>query len=157
MAHVKLHIFDADGTLRWTTVPGQKYPLAADEWQLMPQVGERLRAIAWSVEGPWLAIASNQNGVAAGLLSESLARELLEDMLRAALGGLPPLSRIAMCICPETARCGCRKPQPGMLLQHLAHFGVAPEEALYVGDLDIDAEAARRAGIPFRFASDFFS
>lgn len=153
----KLYIFDADGTLRWTTVPGQKYPLQLDEWQLMPNVAERLRAIPFSDDGPWLGIASNQNGVAAGELSLEMARRLMDDMLRAALGSVPDGTHIEMCMCDEHGDCDCRKPAPGLLLRHLAHFGVAPHEALFVGDLEIDAEAARRAGIPFVFASSFFA
>jgi D-glycero-D-manno-heptose 1,7-bisphosphate phosphatase len=156
LTQVRLFIFDADGTLRWTVVPGQKYPLQPGDWRLMPGVAERLRRIPFGAEGPWLAIASNQNGVAAGELSEETARALLEDMLAEALGHVPPETRIGMCICDERLSCECRKPAPGLLLQHLAHFGVAPREALFVGDLDIDEEAARRAGIPFLRAQDFF-
>lgn len=152
----KLYIFDADGTLRWTTVVGQKYPLAEDQWRLMPNVAERLGAIPWSTEGPWLGIASNQNGVAAGELTEATARALIADMLHAALGAVPAGARVELCICDARATCDCRKPAPGMLLRLLAHFGVEAEDALYVGDLDIDAEAARRAGVPFRHARDFF-
>jgi D-glycero-D-manno-heptose 1,7-bisphosphate phosphatase len=153
---VKLYIFDADGTLRWTTVPGQKYPLARGEWRLMPGVAERLRAIGWSPGGPWLGVASNQNGVAAGELSEALARELIDDMLVEALGRIPGGTRVELCTCDERLDCACRKPAPGLLLRHLAHFGVAAAEALFVGDLDIDAEAARRAGIAFCHARAFF-
>lgn len=154
---VRLYIFDADGTLRWTARPGARYPLHAGEWRLMPGVAERLRAIPFSEQGPWLAIASNQNGVAAGELSEETARQLITDMLREALGSLPPRTRIEMCICNETRSCACRKPAPGLLLRLLAHFGVAAEEALFVGDLESDAEAARRAGVPFAYAAVFFA
>ena len=41
------------------------------------------------------------------------------------------------------------KPDPSGLLQALAHLGVRPGETVYVGDHVVDAEAARRAGIPF--------
>lgn len=153
----RLYIFDADGTLRWTTVPGQRYPLNSGEWRLMPNVAARLAAIPWSAEGPWLAIASNQDGVAAGELSEAAARGLMREMLVAALGKLPHETRIAMCICGEHAGCGCRKPAPGLLLRLLVDYRVAPRDALFVGDLDSDAEAARRAGIPFCPAAEFFA
>lgn len=153
----RLFIFDADGTLRWTVIPGRKYPLAASEWRLMPRVREVLGAIPWSTEGPWLAIASNQNGVAAGTLSADTALDLMQEMIRAAIGFIPPGTRIGMCMCDERICCRCRKPAPGLLLDHLAHFGVRAGEALFVGDLDSDAEAARRAGIAFRRAADFFS
>ena len=155
LSGVKLFIFDADGTLRWTTVPGRRYParecaVAAD--------ARRCRAPArdpWGPDGPWLAIASNQNGVAAGELSEAHARSLIEEMLQAALGHIPAETEIALCTCDERAQCACRKPAPGLLLRLLRHFRVAPEDALFVGDLDSDAEAARRAGVAFMWAGQF--
>ena len=156
-AGVRLFIFDADGTLRWSLPPGRRYPLDHGEWRLMPGVAARLRAIPWSPRGPWLAIASNQNGVAAGELSEEMARALLGEMLEAAIGRVPDGTRIEICICDERIGCDCRKPAPGLLLRLLAHFGVPPAEALFVGDLDSDAEAARRAGVAFMRAQDFFA
>jgi D-glycero-D-manno-heptose 1,7-bisphosphate phosphatase len=153
---VKLYVFDADGTLRWTAIPGRKYPLASSEWRLMPGVAARLRAIPWSAEGPWLAIASNQNGVAAGELSEEHARTLIGEMLTEALGCVPENTRIELCTCDERIGCACRKPAPGLLLRLLEHYDVAPADALFVGDLDSDAEAARRAGVAFMWADQFF-
>jgi HAD superfamily hydrolase (TIGR01549 family) len=41
------------------------------------------------------------------------------------------------------------KPHPDMLELCIGHFGIAPEEALYVGDQQIDAEAAAAAGVSF--------
>ena len=41
------------------------------------------------------------------------------------------------------------KPDPECLLIILKHFGLAPDEVLYVGDSDIDRETAARAGTPF--------
>jgi phosphoglycolate phosphatase len=42
----------------------------------------------------------------------------------------------------------CPKPHPESLNKIIAHFQVRPEEAVYIGDSVVDAEAARRAGIP---------
>ncbi len=39
------------------------------------------------------------------------------------------------------------KPAPDMLLAALSRLGVAPAEALYVGDMTVDIEAARAAGL----------
>ena len=155
-AEPRLYIFDADGTLRWTTVDGQKYPLRSSEWRLMPNVADRLSAIPWSPDGPWLAIASNQNGVAEGLLDEATARALIADMLVAALGRVPERTIVELCMCREQSECDCRKPAPGLLLRLLDAHRLAPHEAVFVGDLQIDAEAARRAGVPFVWAHDFF-
>ena len=46
---------------------------------------------------------------------------------------------------PESA--GRPKPEPDMLLLALEQLGAAPEEALYVGDMAIDVETARNAGV----------
>ncbi len=41
------------------------------------------------------------------------------------------------------------KPYPDSLLKILEHFDIEPHQALYIGDSLVDAEAARRAKIPF--------
>jgi phosphoglycolate phosphatase len=46
---------------------------------------------------------------------------------------------------PETA--GAIKPDPAMLRACLAAMGTAPSEAVYVGDMPLDADSGARAGI----------
>jgi phosphoglycolate phosphatase len=41
------------------------------------------------------------------------------------------------------------KPHPASLYRALHHLGCPPERAIYIGDHAVDAEAARRAGVPF--------
>lgn len=41
------------------------------------------------------------------------------------------------------------KPEPDVLHAALRRLGVAPREALFIGDTIYDGEAARRAGVPF--------
>jgi HAD superfamily hydrolase (TIGR01509 family) len=41
------------------------------------------------------------------------------------------------------------KPHPEPLLKVLAHYRLAPEEALFVGDSEVDRQAAAAAGVPF--------
>ncbi len=156
MHRPRLYIFDADGTLRWTTIPGQPCPNGPGEWQLMPGVRQKLRLIQWGLHDARLGIASNQGGVAAGFMTREVAVQLMVDMLVDAIGYIPPGTNIQLCTCSAAVDCLCRKPQPGMLLNIMEHFGTAPEDTLYVGDLEIDREAARRAGVPFRWAADFF-
>jgi len=40
------------------------------------------------------------------------------------------------------------KPDPGMVLAALGAMGAAPSETLFVGDMTVDVETARRAGLP---------
>lgn len=49
---------------------------------------------------------------------------------------------------------GAAKPDPSGLIAALARLGVAPEEAVFVGDADVDAEAARAAGMAFARVGD---
>jgi D-glycero-D-manno-heptose 1,7-bisphosphate phosphatase len=152
----KLYIFDADGTLRWTTVPGQPCPNRPGEWRLMPNVKETLRSIHWGPGGPFLGVASNQGGVALGYLTKEMAYQLIEATLVEAIGGVPPHTVIEMCVCPPDVYCECRKPNPGMLLRIMQTLGVDPKETLFIGDLEIDREAARRASVAFMWACEFF-
>jgi HAD superfamily hydrolase (TIGR01509 family) len=41
------------------------------------------------------------------------------------------------------------KPHPDVLLKILSHFNIVPHQALYIGDSQVDAEAAAAAQIPF--------
>jgi phosphoglycolate phosphatase len=41
------------------------------------------------------------------------------------------------------------KPHPEPLLKVLSHYRIAPCEALFVGDSDVDRQAAEAAGVPF--------
>lgn len=47
-----------------------------------------------------------------------------------------------------------RKPDPAPLLAVLEELGVAPENALFVGDSENDAAAAEAAGVDFRWVED---
>ena len=41
------------------------------------------------------------------------------------------------------------KPHPEPLLKVLKHFGVEPDEALFIGDGEVDMQASNSAGVPF--------
>jgi HAD superfamily hydrolase (TIGR01509 family) len=47
------------------------------------------------------------------------------------------------------ARASFPKPHPDPLLRILTHYGLEPENALFVGDSALDSQAASAAGVPF--------
>jgi len=51
-------------------------------------------------------------------------------------------------VCPHVKAdgCGCRKPEPGLILRAAERLGVAPCECVVIGDIGDDIEAAARAG-----------
>ncbi|HEY8458984.1 MAG TPA: HAD-IIIA family hydrolase [Blastocatellia bacterium] len=153
--NIRLIIFDVDGTLRRTTVEGKPCPHAPGEWELLPGVRERLSRIAAAQREIRFGAASNQDQVAYGLLTERMAIRLIEDLFNEVFGAnFAPVIRI----CPHAidAGCDCRKPAPGMLLSVMRDCGVAPGATIFVGDTELDREAARRAGVSFVWAWDFF-
>ncbi|MBA2225310.1 MAG: HAD family hydrolase [Thermogemmata sp.] len=52
------------------------------------------------------------------------------------------------CILGPEDVAGRTKPDPAMLLEGMRRLGVSPQEALYVGDMSIDVETGRAAGVP---------
>jgi D-glycero-D-manno-heptose 1,7-bisphosphate phosphatase len=146
----RLFIFDADDTLRRTTVPGRPCPHRPGEWELMPGVRETLAPVPWERDGgPHLGLASNQDQVGYGYLSMKMARDLLRDLARAAAGVEPVDAALELCPHALHVDCDCRKPKPGMLFRIMAHFDVAPGATVFVGNDAVDQEAAARAGVAY--------
>ena len=79
--------------------------------------------------GYHLAIVSNklQSGV------DELYEHYFSDTVEVAVGERPELNR---------------KPAPDMVLLALEKLGVSTDEAVYVGDSDVDVATARNSGLP---------
>ena len=148
----RLVIFDADGTLRRTLVAGQPCPHADGEWALIDGVRARVAALPREVR---LGVASNQDHVGYGLLGARDAHRLLLAAIESASGRSVNPDAVRYCPHRLDVDCTCRKPAPGMLLDILALYAVSPSEACFVGNEDVDAEAAKRASVRFVWAHDF--
>jgi D-glycero-D-manno-heptose 1,7-bisphosphate phosphatase len=77
-------------------------------------------------------------------------------MVVEAFGFRPPPGSIEICPHAPYLKCACRKPNPLMLRRLMRRFGASKQETLFVGDMDRDEEAARRAGTRFMWAYEFF-
>ncbi len=148
---------DRDGTL----VQPRHYPSRPEDLVLFDGIGQQLRSLQQA--GFRLVVITNQSGIARGYFTEGDLRRM-HDHLAAELARFGVrLDGIYHCphhpdgAIPELAvRCACRKPEPGMLLRLMRRFGASPDRTLFVGDMDKDEEAARRAGTRFMWAKDFF-
>lgn len=157
LAGYRLCIFDADDTLRRTTVPGQPCPRGPGEWELLPGVRERLAPLPWQRDGgPYFGLASNQDQIGAGLFTRRIARDLLRDLARAAIGQAPPDPALQLCPHRLGVACDCRKPGPRMLVRIMAFYGVRPGDTVFVGDSEADRAAAAAAGVRFLDARELF-
>jgi D-glycero-D-manno-heptose 1,7-bisphosphate phosphatase len=157
----KLIIFDVDGTLV-TTKSGVTFRKAADDWQWLPGRLERCQELYQ--EGTPIAVASNQGGVAFGYFSQEAITHEIVQVVAAITGIAYYPSALYLCYTHPQATIEeyredseRRKPGPGMLLEAMETFGVAPSDTLMVGDRPEDAGAARAAGVAFQWAREFFA
>lgn len=151
----KVVIFDVDGTLT-TTKSGAPFRTTADDWQWLPGRLEKL--VELDRQGVKLACASNQGGVAFGLLDAGEIRAALCDMATAA-----HILFVVLCFSHPNAKLDeyredspRRKPGPGMLLEIIEASGESNADTLMVGDRPEDEQAAHVAGCAFAWADDFF-
>jgi phosphoglycolate phosphatase len=138
-AKVRRHVGRGPVHLISHTVPGADLAVDLDKYKahhpsvlrsgthLLPEVAETLQGL--HACGFRLAVCSNK--------LKPFTRVLLEYFHLASL--------IEVVIGPEDAR--APKPSPEMLLAALAQLRLAPPEALYVGDMVVDIETARSAGV----------
>jgi D-glycero-D-manno-heptose 1,7-bisphosphate phosphatase len=138
---------DRDGTL---TLP-YHHPTRPEH--LVPRAGivGPLRRLADA--GVALLIVTNQSALARGLLTGdgfAVAQSSFERKLARAGVRFDGVYH-----CPHhpdgtvaalAVRCGCRKPEPGLLLRAAAEHGVDLARSWMVGDQPSDVEAGRRAG-----------
>ena len=88
-----------------------------------------------------VAVVTNQSGVARGLISVDQLNAVNAEV-ESVLG---PFDSWQVCIHDDDDRCGCRKPNPGMVLAAANALGVPPERCVMIGDTGGDVNAALAA------------
>lgn len=134
---MKTIILDRDGVINEDS---DDFIKSVDEWRPLPGSLESIARLNHA--GYHVAIASNQSGIARGLLDVLTLNEMHQKMHRmlAKLGGHVDI----ICFCPHGPEegCDCRKPKPG-LYQEIAHrWGVDLIGMPIIGDSRRDLEAA---------------
>jgi D-glycero-D-manno-heptose 1,7-bisphosphate phosphatase len=132
---------DRDGVVNRAVLrQGKPYPPATiSDLRLLPGVREacnRLREAKFA-----LILITNQPDIARGLVSAGQVSEMnqrLKSFLR--------LDAVGVCPHDDSARCSCRKPQPGLLLEAARVWNIDLESSFIVGDRWRDIEAGHRAG-----------
>ncbi len=129
-------LFDRDDTLV------DDVPYNGDPALVRPRPGAREALQTLRAAGLLTAVVTNQSGVARGLLTMEQVNQV-NARIEHLLGPLGP-----WCICPHGPYdgCGCRKPEPGLILNAAAQLGVSPSDCVVLGDRPKDMEAALNAG-----------
>ena len=157
---------DLDGTVRRSKHGG--FIEVEDDIELIPGVAAQV--LAWKQKGFLIYGCSNQGGVAHGFKNHNdCCREHVRTVeLFVSDCGENPFNDIFQAyhdakgnVEPFNHRSLCRKPDIGMLV--LAEIGAWDEgyiidwdNSIFVGDRPEDEECAKRAGIQFQWAWDFF-
>ena len=138
---------DKDGTL----VENVPYNADPAKIRLAPLADEGIRLLHRA--GFKLIVVSNQSGVARGYFAEEELRRVerrLHELMEAAGARL---TAFYYCphhpdgsVAPYAVTCGCRKPEPGMMLDAARQESLDLERSWLIGDILDDVEAGRRAG-----------
>lgn len=133
---VQAVVFDRDGTLV------EDVPYNGDPSRVRPVDGARVALDRLRRHGIRLAIATNQSGVAGGLVSPAQ----VDAVNRAVTAAVGPIDSWHVCPHAPEDGCECRKPRPGLVRAAAASLGVSTLECAFIGDIGSDLEAARAAG-----------
>jgi len=141
----KAVFLDRDGTIN-EEVGYLDHP---DRFKLLPRAGEAIRLL--NRNGIKAILVTNQSGVARGYFPESMILKVhrkMEDLLkdeRAYLDGIyycphhPDAGEP-----PYRQRCGCRKPETGLVDLALKELSIDCSKSYSIGDRMIDVEFGRR-------------
>ena len=139
---MRLVLTDRDGVLNEDRAEGVRRP---EELALIPGAAAAVRRL--NRAGIPVAVVTNQSAVGRGLIG-ALELDAIHRRLETALAEAAG-ARIDLILTAPDAPEGAgprRKPAPGMLLEAMARFGVAAEDAVMIGDDQRDLEAAAAAG-----------
>ena len=132
---------DRDGVINLD----KNYLYKIEDFEFAEGVFEALRA--FQEMGYTLFVVTNQSGIGRGYYSEEdfwrLSRWMLERLRDEGI----EIKEIFYCPHRPDEGCGCRKPEPGMILDAAKKYGIDLERSWMIGDKPSDIEAARRAGV----------
>lgn len=114
----------------------------------------RVKATLVPMRDHLIFVVTNQAGVKRGRFTLAQVEAAMAELDRQLDGILT-----AWQICPhdDADECECRKPKDGMITELAAVHGVDLKASTMVGDQEVDAAAARAAGVgTFAWARDFF-
>jgi D-glycero-D-manno-heptose 1,7-bisphosphate phosphatase len=133
---------DRDGVLNEAVLSeGRPYPPASlADLRITEGAAEALSGL--KAAGFLLIVVTNQPDVGRGTQS----REAVEAMNRALEAALP-LDEFVVCYHDGREPCGCRKPEPGMVLDAAARHAIDLTRSFLIGDRWRDIDCGHAAGV----------
>ena len=140
---MKAVFLDRDGIIN---IERGDYTYKLADFRFVPGIFDILKKLA--DHGFTLIVITNQGGIAKGLFNHEELKMIHQHMLDEMNKRGVEIKEIYYC--PhhrEYEKCLCRKPMPLMLEKAVARFGIAKENAFFIGDHERDYEAGIRSGI----------
>jgi D-glycero-D-manno-heptose 1,7-bisphosphate phosphatase len=134
---------DRDGTLN-RRPPEHRYVASPAEFTWLPGAAQGAARLA--AAGYVLAVASNQRGVSLGLVDGGVLRALEAIIQRGLAQHSCAIEAFSYCRHDERAKCACRKPRPGMILQLARELDLDLRRSWVIGDAESDILAGKAAG-----------
>jgi D-glycero-D-manno-heptose 1,7-bisphosphate phosphatase len=156
---VPLLVLDIDGTVRHGFDELGRFVNDPDDVVIFPEALDRMRE--WKRASGRIVGVSNQGGIALGHVSYTAVMDAMIRTQRLCDG---LFDKLAWCqhhpdaTEPVMARCWCRKPSPGLLVEAANELARSycemypPHRGLFVGDRPEDEQCAGLAGFPFQWA-----
>jgi len=138
----KAAFLDRDGVIN-RSAPEGEYITRWEEMEILPGVAEAISLLAQA--GFCVLAVSNQRCVAKGRLTQSELESIHERLCKELAAKGATITRIYYCPHDSQPRCGCRKPDPGMLLTAARDYEIDLRSSWMIGDSDVDIQAGMKA------------
>ena len=131
---------DRDGTL----IEERGYLDRIELLQLFPFTADAIRLL--NRAGFATVVITNQAAIGRGVIEESFLSEVHDEIDARLARGHARIERYYHCPHHPDARCTCRKPAPGMILQACRDMGLDPARSFMIGDRWLDVRCGHAAG-----------
>jgi histidinol-phosphate phosphatase family protein len=137
---IKTVFLDRDGVINVHIPKG--YVTKIDELSILPGVGAAIKRL--NEAGIQVAIISNQQGVAKGLMTSEALTEVDEEMRKRLWNeDKAEITRSYYCVHHRDDGCECRKPKGGQLRNAARDLSIDLAESIFIGDSPTDIQAGR--------------
>lgn len=159
---VAVLVLDLDGTVRKGFDELGRFVNGPEDVEVFPEAVSLM--YEWKRAGGRIIAASNQGGIALGHMTMDVCAAAMRETQRQCEN---LFDKIAWCrhhpqaSNPEYARCWCRKPAPGLVIETLLDLArhtreiYPPHMALFVGDRPEDEGCAKALSMDFKWAKDW--
>jgi D-glycero-D-manno-heptose 1,7-bisphosphate phosphatase len=116
-----------------------------EEFRFLPNVLSSLKRLSKTDFA--IVLITNQAIINRGIVAADAVNKIHARMLRDVRRAGGRIDRIMVCPHRDDERCGCRKPEPGLVLKAAAQLGIDLRQSYLIGDAVTDIQAGMACGL----------